>query len=578
MRRRPLNGSPLRWQQWATTLLALLLLSPVLTVCSASASAAAAEVGPVRLLVTDAEHAGDPWVDPGHRTGFASRQQPLRRLKVQPEGGAWPQGPWVLVIEGLGMQRARRIDVASTPAWLLAPRPAGVVGHGRIGFVLDPPPPAGGPVEIEIDARDVIAGPIALHLQPLDAFLRADAAWLAFASAMLAVMLALAGMALLFGLHLRDSTFGWYAAYLIAYVWILGLQTGLLAVPLGLPFEFGAAPLSGRIATMAAVVCAALFLDRFARLKRHAPRMRILLFALMVGICSGGLLSLMPQQELRDFGRALTNPLLIFGGPVLLLAAVWAGLRGARYGWVFAVGWAPLLAATVAGSLQLYGFFPGVLWLGSAALAAGAFEALVLSGGLAHRSRELRRERDQVRKLADGDPLTGLLNRRAFSERVQAFASAQPEASLSVLFIDIDHFKALNDALGHDAGDEVLRQVADALSQELRGAGLLARHGGEELVVGLPGIALEGALQTAERLRRRVGVGIALPPPMEPGLSAPSGISVSIGVAERLPGESLAALLRRADQAMYQAKARGRDRVEPADAALAQPEGSPRAA
>lgn len=554
----------------------LWLLLPALS----SAAAPAAGPNALELLLIDASGQVEARVDPAQRTALASRARPQLRLQVLPVTGAWPDQPSVLVVEGIGLQRLRRIDTAQQgeQAWLLGPRPAGVIGHGRLGFALDPPPADGQPVELLIDARDVIASPIAMRLQPLDAYLRADAAWLAFASAMLAVMLALAGMALLFGLHLRDSTFGWYAAYLLAYVWILGLQTGLLAVPLGLPFEFGAAPLSGRIATMAAVVCAALFLDRFARLKRHAPRVRILLFALMIGICSGGVLSLLPQPELSALGRALINPLLILGGPVLLLAAVWAGLRGARYGWIFALGWAPLLAATVLGSLQLYGLFPSWLWLGSAALAAGAFEALVLSGGLAHRSRELRRERDQVRKLADGDPLTGLLNRRAFSERVQAFAASQPDALLSVLFIDIDHFKALNDALGHDAGDDVLRQVADALSGELRGVGLLARHGGEELVVGLPGVGVDAAMQTAERLRRRVTSGIALPPPMEPGMAAPSGISISIGVAERLRGESLTALLRRADQAMYQAKARGRNRVELADGAPPRPAGTPRAA
>jgi diguanylate cyclase (GGDEF)-like protein len=151
------------------------------------------------------------------------------------------------------------------------------------------------------------------------------------------------------------------------------------------------------------------------------------------------------------------------------------------------------------------------------------------------------------------------LNRRAWSERVRRLM-AEDAAPLSVLFIDLDHFKALNDRHGHDLGDRALAAVASSLKQNLRGQDLLARHGGEELVAALPGCELDVAARLAEQLRQRVGrlriEGIS------PAQADTATLSLSIGVARLRPGESLESLVRRADGAMYAAKRAGRNRVE----------------
>jgi len=165
------------------------------------------------------------------------------------------------------------------------------------------------------------------------------------------------------------------------------------------------------------------------------------------------------------------------------------------------------------------------------------------------------------------DHLTGVLTRSAFTRRANALLDSRQQHTqalpLTLMMLDIDHFKAINDAHGHAIGDQVLRQFAGALQEQLHEGELLARLGGEEFVVILPGLAPERAKFTAERLRRAVQeLKVAQ---AEQHLQ----ITVSIGVAgcaADTPAPSLDQLLAHADQALYRAKAHGRNRVEQAEA------------
>jgi diguanylate cyclase (GGDEF)-like protein len=525
----------------------------------------------VQILTRNAagEEITQPITHPGWRNRVLSSAQPRARLRIAPALGQWPKGEWVLQLKMSPMHQAQlEIDGKRGPALrMLNPQPGMQAGHGDLAFRLQTLPANGAPLFVDIDTRGAMATTIAVRLLPAVDYERKDAAWLAYAGASLAVMVAMALMALLFAAYLRDSSFIWYATYLAAYVWILGLQSGFLAAPLGIVFASEGAPISGRFATAAAVACAAMFLDRFANLRQYAPRLRWGLHALAVGIVLSSLISLIPEPSLRQLGRSMTNPMIIIGGPLLLMASLWAAMRGSRYGLIFAIGWAPLLSVTVMGSMQLYGFFHDWLWLDHAGMAAGAFEALVLSAGLAYRSMELRRDRDAARRLAEVDPLTGLLNRRAWSERVRVLQ--REEAPLSVLFFDLDHFKALNDRYGHDLGDRALAEVAACLQSGLGTQDLLARHGGEELLAALPGCSLERAAHSAEQLRQKIcNLEIAGLTPEDPRIG---GLSISVGVAQRQPAETLESLVRRADAAMYAAKRAGRNCVE-VDAGSAAPQ------
>ncbi len=540
------------------------LLLLLLFLCLAPASAHAQDLAlDLRVQVTGADGVTtfEPMSEPGWRNRVVSTARPQARLRIAPAAGAWPEGAWVLQLRLSPLHRVQlEVEGERWPLTrALNPVPGVHAGHGDVAFRLEALPAAGAPLFVDIDTVGSMPSTLAVHLQPAADYERANAAWLAYAGASLAVMFAMAVMALMFAAYLRDSSFVWYAAYLLAYVWILGLQSAFLASPLGLSFPAEGTPVSGRFATAAAVACAAMFLDRFAHLHRYAPRLRWGLHGLAAAIVVASLMSLLPVPALVQLGRALTNPLIILGGPLLLVAALWAAARGSRYALIFAIGWAPLLAVTVMGSMQMFGFFSSWRWLDNAGMAAGAFEALVLSAGLAYRSMEMRRDRDSARHLADIDPLTGLLNRRAWSERVRRLMTADG-AALSVLFIDLDHFKVLNDRHGHDLGDRALAAVATCLKQNLREQDLLARHGGEELVAALPGCDLDVAARLAEQLRQRVGhlrlAGVA------PEDFDTTTLSLSIGVARQRAGETLESLVRRADAAMYAAKRAGRDRVE----------------
>jgi diguanylate cyclase (GGDEF)-like protein len=186
---------------------------------------------------------------------------------------------------------------------------------------------------------------------------------------------------------------------------------------------------------------------------------------------------------------------------------------------------------------------------------------VVLSLGLIDRTLALRSERDSAQRLAERDSLTGLLNRRAWTTRVEALVEHAFDNGhhLTLLFLDLDHFKSLNDCHGHAAGDAALTRVAETLRRTLRPGDIISRFGGEEFVAALPDCAHEGAHLIAERVR----AGIA-------GLKIPIDangrqLTASIGVATLRHPEKTDSLLARADRAMYAAKSSGRNRVVFAD-------------
>jgi diguanylate cyclase len=189
--------------------------------------------------------------------------------------------------------------------------------------------------------------------------------------------------------------------------------------------------------------------------------------------------------------------------------------------------------------------------------------ALDLENNLSATSRELdaiRESLNEAEQRANTDTLTGLPNRRALESflRASQVSAMENGESLSVLLIDIDHFRQFNDKFGHGIGDQVLRLMANALRARLGEKDLPARYGGEELIAVLPGAELATCEAVAERIRRSVSeckitrrsTGEILP-----------GITLSIGVAQFRRGESTAELIERCDRALCLAKRIGRNRV-----------------
>lgn len=180
-----------------------------------------------------------------------------------------------------------------------------------------------------------------------------------------------------------------------------------------------------------------------------------------------------------------------------------------------------------------------------------------LEGRVAERTRELEEANLILERLATTDPLTGVVNRRRFMDVAsrEVLRSKRTGAAVSVITLDIDHFKQVNDRFGHASGDAVLLEVVNRVGQGLRTLDVLGRIGGEEFAVLLPDAALEGACAVAERLREAV----AQTPIFAGGTDIT--VTISLGVATLGGEETLDGLLSRTDEAMYAAKRAGRNRV-----------------
>jgi diguanylate cyclase (GGDEF)-like protein len=227
---------------------------------------------------------------------------------------------------------------------------------------------------------------------------------------------------------------------------------------------------------------------------------------------------------------------------------------------------APAAAAPPAGTL-----LPAMLWerleVGNVVLAAGAgrhqpftpeetelFRIFMLQGEAGIKNLVLF---DQVKSLAIRDALTGLYNYGYFKEALhyEVEKSRRYNMPLSLLFLDIDNFKLVNDTLGHLKGDKTMRQVAAILKQETRQADLLCRYGGDEFVMLLSQTPPDQAMVLAERLRQRIAQSSIN------RLEQRCKVTVSIGVAGLRPEMTTEDLIKEADEAHYRAKQAGKNRV-----------------
>lgn len=178
---------------------------------------------------------------------------------------------------------------------------------------------------------------------------------------------------------------------------------------------------------------------------------------------------------------------------------------------------------------------------------------------ISDRYQEMQRElaRD-LRNSATHDALTGLPNRRLMLEELQA-AEHRRDSGFSLALLDVDHFKQINDAHGHDAGDQVLVRIAAMLRGQLRTDDICARWGGEEFLLLWPGVGIDAAVEIAERIR----LAIERTPFEVQGRTM--RLTVSIGVATHRAGRDSTDLIKRADFALYEAKHGGRNRTLAAD-------------
>ncbi len=286
------------------------------------------------------------------------------------------------------------------------------------------------------------------------------------------------------------------------------------------------------------------------------------------------------RREERDFARRLDDIGLALASQASIIAFDNHKQLAAEYEHIARLRWLQssliVIAALLVGLLMLaqYRLIDRRLLRRIAQLrdsmTAGAVAPELLSAGrtrdeldammseLAGLLDRLSIQKHELERLAASDPLTGLANRRSLLDRF-GFELARAQRyrrPLSVLMIDIDHFKRINDTWGHAAGDQVLRSIANLLQECTRHSDLLSRHGGEEFLMLLPETDAAAACELAELLRTRVET-LALDLPQ-----GSLAVTISVGCACLREGDSIDSLIERADLAMYAAKRKGRNRVE----------------
>ncbi|HUL56216.1 MAG TPA: diguanylate cyclase, partial [Usitatibacter sp.] len=316
------------------------------------------------------------------------------------------------------------------------------------------------------------------------------------------------------------------------------------------------------LATMA-IAFAVGFSTRFLDIARYLPRTARGLEVLRVALIAIAIAAAVSPVATPRLG-ALMSVLLVLINFVLVGLGIHAAFLRNRYAGYFLLGWIPLTASTTMRALQAAGFAEIPYEASFLAILGALWEALVLTAGIADRALSFRRERDVARHLARRDGLTGALNRRAAQERLdEAFELSRRHGSpLAVFFLDIDHFKSINDTYGHAAGDAVLIAVSQRIASQLRASDVVGRWGGEEFVALLPGASPEIARAMGERIRRAIE---AEPVIVE---DARVAVTVSVGVAMLdASNKDSADLVHLADEALYRAKEKGRNRVEEALAA-----------
>ncbi len=212
--------------------------------------------------------------------------------------------------------------------------------------------------------------------------------------------------------------------------------------------------------------------------------------------------------------------------------------------------WAMILWIVLLLSLLVLLFYLLVRWR----LARLTAERERLADMVDQRTAELAAANRKLKNMANVDGLTGVANRRRLDEYLEEAwqRCADRSCQLAVILIDVDHFKNFNDTQGHQAGDEVLREVANLLATSLRrNEDVVARYGGEEFMVVMPAASIDMARDVAETMRQRIA-------------ESPLGVTASMGIASVWPGseQAIHPLIERADQALYRAKENGRNRVE----------------
>jgi diguanylate cyclase (GGDEF)-like protein len=355
---------------------------------------------------------------------------------------------------------------------------------------------------------------------------------------------------------------------LVLYATLFSLQALYVAFLSGQAFDWPllshalpVASYSWNVTAALSGAVACLFVREIADLKRFSPRVYRIFGWLAATFVVMTFANLAQKVGYGALVAAIGNIVFLGSAVFTLIVAFLAWRRESRAAGWFLIAWGLLEAFTIATSITLLltevEAAAGLLYYGLPLSMVAA--AVLIALGVADRLREQRLALTDAERRAQTDPLTGVLNRRSLVERLQAacFRARTRGLPISLLFIDLDHFKEINDSYGHQAGDACLQAIIGPIQAELRQSDVVGRYGGEEFVVILSSADAAAAEPLAERIRQRVSeVSVE-------GYGTPIRLTCSIGVAT---SDTLGVwdehLIARADEAVYAAKRSGRNRVK----------------
>jgi diguanylate cyclase (GGDEF)-like protein len=406
------------------------------------------------------------------------------------------------------------------------------------------------------------------HLALTNVEVVGDTAWqarerrtLVLAAMLLSALLSFALASLCVWVVVRERMYLYYAAFLLSWLSFSASNTGLLYTVPGAG-AIAALGIHGQWAIVSVTFAMSIgFASEFLDLARHAPRLTPWFDRSRRALLVAALAILVSPWPAAWYGMTMSAVALTMYPTLVCVGAVIGWRTRDRYAIYFLAGWVPMMLGSMLRAVQA----AGLVHVGSAVTylytLGVLLQAVVLMGGLADRLLRARRERDAARHVAERDALTGVLSRRALDERLHGLVADTKAGNggVALLFLDIDHFKAINDTYGHATGDVVLREVARHIGAELRARDALGRWGGEEFVALLPDAGIEEARAMSERVRRMVAERAVAVGTFE------VAVTISIGLAVLDPARDDAlTLVARADAALYRAKANGRNRVESA--------------
>jgi diguanylate cyclase (GGDEF)-like protein len=482
-------------------------------------------------------------------------------LKITPQDPPVFNGLPVIILNTTRGLRAEVVafrNGGAVPLQLITHLPAFLGGRDSL-FTLPEGVPATQPVYAHMTSDSGARQYLSVSLAALDSTLASGTERARMIAMTFGALMAVSLAALLIWFVLKDPLFILYAtmfslqALYVVFISGQGFDWPLLSYGTNLDaFAWNVpAGLSG------AVAC--LFTREIADLKRFSPRVYQVFgwFALAFVVITAA--NVAEFVGLLNLVNVIGNIMFIVAPIFTVIVCFLAWRRGNRSAGWFLIAWCLLEGFTIAAAVRLLSSSADSDTLYYYGLPLSMVAASILVAlGVADRLRAQRAALSEAERRAQTDPLTGVLNRRSLIERLDAACTRAKARGLPIalLFIDLDHFKQINDTFGHQAGDACLRAIIDPIHVELRQSDVIGRYGGEEFVVILSSADAAAATPIAQRIVERVAdVRVQ-------GFGDPIGVTCSIGIAASdtlgIWGEPL---LAQADAAVYVAKRSGRNQI-----------------